>query len=60
MPRKKTTHVRMYRDDVMELRMKFPKTKMPELLHIGLKTNPLLQMEAALRRNDTKKTKQKR
>lgn len=50
-PRKKETTVkaRMYKSDYDELRLKFPKQDMSDLLNIAYSTSPL-KLEAALRK----------
>jgi hypothetical protein len=45
----KTVKARMYKDDYDELRFKFPKTDMSDLLSIAYRTSPL-KLEAALRK----------
>jgi len=53
--KKKTTHVRMYNDDLHEIRRKFPNVKMPDFLHMSVRSNPFIQAEAVLRGKNAKK-----
>lgn len=45
----RTVKARMYKSDYDELRLKFPKTDMSDLLNIAYNTSPL-KLEARLRR----------
>jgi len=55
--KKKTTHVRVYKKDLIAIRQKFPEVRTADFFHMSVRTNPFLQVEAALRpkRNVKKK-----
>lgn len=50
-----TQTVRLYRDDVQEVKMRFPKISSADFFHIAVRTNPLLQIENILRGKNVKK-----
>lgn len=50
----KTTHVRIYSNDLMEIKTKFPDIKMADFFRISIRTNPFVQVEAALRKRKNK------
>jgi len=59
----KTTHVRMYCDDLNDIKTRFPKTKIADFLHTSIRSNPFLQLEAFLREkryDESKKARKKR
>lgn len=58
MARKKTTHVRVYSDDIVSIKGRFPHVSMADFFHMSIRTNPFIQAEAMLRKN-AKKTKKK-
>lgn len=58
MANRKTTHIRVYRDSLAEVRKHFPQVKTAEFFDIAIRSNPFLQAEVSIR-NVTKK-KQKR
>ena len=45
-----TTHVRIYKDTLDEIHLRFPQVKTADFIDTSLKTNPFLQAEAALRK----------
>jgi len=47
--KRKTTLIRVYREDLEQVKLRFPEARMPTFFHIAVKTNPLLQVEALLR-----------
>jgi len=49
MTKNKTTLMRVYRDDLDSIRLRFPNVKMADFFHISVKSNPFLQAEAILR-----------
>jgi len=53
----KTTHVRIYKKDLDDIKLKFPDVRMPDFFRMAVKTNPFMQAEAILRKNA--KTKKK-
>jgi len=55
---RKTTHVRIYNDDLNNIKIRFPKVRMADFLHMSVRTNPFIQAEAVLRKN-VKKNKKK-
>lgn len=59
MGKRKTTHIRVYRDDLLEVKTKFPRIRTADFFHQAVKTNPFLQVEAILRGKKPKK-RQKR
>ena len=54
MTKRKTTHTRIYRNDLTAIKLKFPEVKMPDFIHMAVKTNPLMQIEASLRKKKKK------
>jgi|ETNvirnome_2_300_1030623.scaffolds.fasta_scaffold28684_2 hypothetical protein len=52
--RKRTTHVRIYTDDVNNIKLRFPNVRMADFFHMSIKTNPFIQAEATLRKNKKK------
>lgn len=46
---KLTTHTRIYKDMAKELKIRFPKTRMPDLLRVMYNTS-LLKLESRLRK----------
>ena len=50
----KTTTVKVFRSDLEDIRRKFPEVRMADFFHMSIKTNPFLQAEALLRKNDKK------
>ena len=52
--RRKTTHIRVYKDDIEQIKNKFPDIKMSSFFHMAVKSNPFLQLEASLRRKKRK------
>ena len=51
----RTKLVRLYSDDVNEVRSRYPKLPMKDMFHVSLRTNPFIQYDAFI-----KKIKQKR
>ena len=49
MGRKKTTHMRVYTDDLNDMKLKFPKVSSADFFHMTTRTNPFIQVEALLR-----------
>ena len=49
MSRRRTKLIRVYEDDLDNVRTRFPDVKMPYFFHVSVKTNPFLQAEALLR-----------
>jgi len=58
MGKKKTTLVRVYTDDRDFVKLRFPKVTSADFYHISIRSNPFLQVEAALRK-DVQKIKKK-
>jgi len=58
MGRKKTTLTRVYTDDINFIKMRFPKVTSADFFHVSIRSNPLIQVEAALRK-DVQKNKKK-
>lgn len=48
---RRTTLMRVYRDDLEQVRFKFPGVKSADFFRVVVKTNPIIQLEAALRKN---------
>jgi hypothetical protein len=46
---RKTTHIRVHRDTVDEIKLKFPRMRMADFFDVAIKTNTALQVEAMLR-----------
>lgn len=55
---KRTTMIRVYTEDKNLVRMRFPRVRSADFFHMALKSNPFIQIEAALRK-DVKKIKKK-
>ena len=47
--KRKTSLIRVYTDDLKQVKMKFPEVTMPNFFHISVRSNPFLQVEAVLR-----------
>ena len=58
MARKKTTLIRVYKEDKDFVKMRFPKVTSADFYHISIRSNPFIQVEAALRK-DVQKIKKK-
>jgi len=54
---RETTHMRVYKEDVKEIQIKFPKVRMADFFHMAVKTNPFLQAEAMLRGKNVRRKK---
>ncbi len=54
----RTTHIRVFKSDLDEIRLKFPNISMASFFHQSVRTNPFIQLEAGLRKN-VQKTKKK-
>ena len=54
---RKTTLTRVYVDDLKEIQQRFPKVTTADFFHMTTKTNPFIQVEAFLRKDDKKKQK---
>lgn len=50
MTKNKTTLTRVYRDDLMEFKIKYPKVESADFFHIVLKSNPFIRVESYLRK----------
>jgi len=47
--KRRTKLIRVYNDDFEDVKLKFPKVKMPDFFHVAVRSNPLIQVEAMLR-----------
>jgi len=53
--KKRTTHVRVYKEDWEQIKTRFPNTNSASFFHEAVRSNPFIQLEAILRKNDKKK-----
>lgn len=49
MSSRETTHIRVYKKDLLQVRNLFPDVRMADFFHMSTKTNPFIQVEAVMR-----------
>ena len=55
MKSKKTTHIRVYKTSLDEVKLRFPNVRMADFFDMTVRTNPFIQAEASLRKKNVRK-----